>query len=372
MMKMSFGRVPALAAAPVLLLAAAAAVLTAGTASASGSPPPPAGFEADSASFVSAQAGYVLGARDCSLLPCQALLETTANGGATWAKVPAPKVQLVPPFTASPATAVSTVRFANKNDGWLFNPGLWQTTDGGRKWARVSLSGVVGALAVSGGEAYLSVQPANGSSDQAKLYKSTVGSSAWTQVRGVAPQNTLTAFGHSAWAGVPPDLWTTVNSGKTWTKLKFSCPKSVLSPSEVAASSTSDIAIACSDQGYPQPGMSIKEVFTSVNGGKTFHQQGSPSEAGQVFQLAMVPGNPKVLTLEAASGATFLDRSVNGGKTWTQATFDDGGTGMRDLAYVSATTGYTVHVSETPALAYGLGLLKTTNAGKTWRTVKIP
>jgi hypothetical protein len=29
-------------------------------------------------------------------------------------------------------------------------------------------------------------------------------------------------------------------------------------------------------------------------------------------------------------------------------------------------------VSETPALAYGLGLQKTTNAGKTWRTVKIP
>jgi len=118
--------------------------------------------------------------------------------------------------------------------------------------------------------------------------------------------------------------------------------------------------------------MSIKEVFTSTNGGKTFHEQGAPSEAGQVYQLAMVPGNPKVLTLEAASGATFLDRSVNGGKTWTQAEYEDGGTGMRDLAYVSATTGYTVHVSDSPALAYGLGLLKTTNAGKTWRTVTIP
>ena len=118
--------------------------------------------------------------------------------------------------------------------------------------------------------------------------------------------------------------------------------------------------------------MSIKEVFTSANGGKTFREQGEPSQAGQVFQLAAVPGNPKVLTLEAASGATFLDRSVNGGQTWTQATFDDGGTGMRDLAYVSATTGYTVHVSDSPALAYGLGLLKSTNAGKTWSTVTIP
>jgi len=46
--------------------------------------------------------------------------------------------------------------------------------------------------------------------------------------------------------------------------------------------------------------------------------------------------------------------------------------GVRDLAYVSATTGYLVHVSDSPALAYGLGLMKTANAGKTWTTVKIP
>jgi hypothetical protein len=48
------------------------------------------------------------------------------------------------------------------------------------------------------------------------------------------------------------------------------------------------------------------------------------------------------------------------------------GAGMRDLAYVSATTGYTVHVSDSPALGYGPGLLKSADAGKTWRTVKIP
>jgi len=52
--------------------------------------------------------------------------------------------------------------------------------------------------------------------------------------------------------------------------------------------------------------------------------------------------------------------------------YSDGGTGVRDLAYVSATTGYLVHVSDSPALAYGLGLMKTANAGKTWTTVKIP
>jgi photosystem II stability/assembly factor-like uncharacterized protein len=60
----------------------------------------------------------------------------------------------------------------------------------------------------------------------------------------VALQNQLTAFGPSAWTGVPSALWTTANSGKTWKKLSFNCPAGVLSPSEVAASSPSDVAIA--------------------------------------------------------------------------------------------------------------------------------
>src|SRR3984957_18784569 len=171
---------------------------------------------------------------------------TTANGGATWAKVTAPNVQLVTPFSTTPATAVSTVRFANASDGWLFNPGLWQTTDGGRQWRKVGLSGDADALAVSGGEAYVSIGTPGGGFTPAKLYRSVVGSGVWTLVRGVPPQNDLTAFGHSAWAGVAPDLWTTANSGKT------------------------------------------------------FREQGEPSGAGQVYQLAMVPGNPKVVTLEAA------------------------------------------------------------------------
>src|SRR5712691_942742 len=71
-MRKSFGPAVALAALAALVLG-----LGAGSASAqpaSGNPPPPKGFEADSASFVSAQAGFVLGARHCSLLPCPALL----------------------------------------------------------------------------------------------------------------------------------------------------------------------------------------------------------------------------------------------------------------------------------------------------------
>ena len=364
----------ALAAVPMLLLAAGA-----GSASAqpgSGTPPPPPGFEAQSASFISAQTGFVLGARHCSILPCKALLDETINGGKTWKAVPAPAVQLEPHFTGSPASAVSSVRFANAKDGWLFGPGLWSTTDGGKHWQRVKLSGAVYMMTASGGEAYAAAEPVNAGPYQAHLYKSAVGSGKWSAIPKVAPVLSLTSFGHSAWTGVAPDLWTTTNDGKTWAKLSFKCPTGYPSSSEVAASSVKDVAIACSNQGKPQPGESYKEVLVSANGGRTFHAVPAfPPIAGQIYGLAMAAGNPKVITINSASGASYLYETLNGGKTWTNAVPKqgvDGGLGFADLAYVSATTGYVIHFMGTPYLAYGHGLMKTTNAGKTWTKVSIP
>ncbi|MGO8957104.1 MAG: WD40/YVTN/BNR-like repeat-containing protein [Streptosporangiaceae bacterium] len=369
-MKISIGAALGIATVPMLIL-----TLGVGSASAqpaSGNPPPPKGFEADSASFVSAQTGFVLGARGCSRMPCTARLEMTADGGKTWTSVSAPAVSLVPPFSGSPSSAVSSVRFENASDGWLFGPALWATTDGGTQWRRLSLPGHVVALAASDGVVFAAAAPAIGGLDAARLYESQVGTAKWKLVSGVSPAAALTVFGHSVWAGIAPKLWTSTDSGKHWSKLSFHCPQVAPSPSAVAAASTSDVSVACSDQGYPQPGFSFKEVFTSANGGRTFHLAGSPAEPGQVGMLAMPQGHAKVITLTASSGASYLYRSVNGGKAWGRATYFDGGLGFRDLAYASATTGYVIHFSGGPVIAYGLGLMKTANAGATWKTITIP
>jgi hypothetical protein len=182
----------------------------------------------------------------------------------------------------------------------------------------------------------------------------------------------LTVSGHSVWAGWAPNLWTSTNSGKTWTKLSFKCPAPDITPSAVAAASPSSVALACSNQGYPQPGLSEKEVFVSSNGGKSFHMvSGTPPIAGQVVQLAMPAGKPQDITMTATSGASWFYQTANGGKSWTTITYDDGGLDFRDLAYVSGTTGYVIHFSGGPVLAYGDGLMKTTNDGKTWTKVTI-
>lgn len=370
-MQLHFRRAVTLAALPVL-------ALTLGTSSAmaqptSGGPPPPKGFEADSASFVSATTGYVLGSRHCSQLPCPARLVRTVDGGATWKAVPVPAVQLVPAYSGGPASAVSTVRFENSRDGWLFGPGLWATTDAGQHWRQVSLGGPVVALAASHGRVFASTTPASGTLTKASLHESAVGTTKWTLVRGVLPQNAITVSGHSVWAGIAPKLWHSADSGQHWSKLTFQCPSPTVTASAVAAASPEQIALTCTNDGFPQPGSSVKKVYRSANGGSTFRAAASqPPEPGQVRQVAMPPGHPGTITITAASGASYIYRSANGGKSWGTKTYFDGGLDWRDLAFASATTGYLIHFSGGPVLAYGLGLLKTTDAGRTWHSVTIP
>jgi photosystem II stability/assembly factor-like uncharacterized protein len=369
-MKVLTGRTLTLAAVPVLIALGTGSAMAK---PASGGPPPPKGFEADSASFVSASTGFVLGARKCSELPCTARLETTTNGGASWTALPAPAVKLVPPFTGSPLSAVSTVRFENAEDGWLFGPGLWATTNGGHHWTQVKLGdGEVIALAASDGTVFAATEPVDGGLNAAVLHESAVGSAAWTLVPHVAPANALTVFGHAVWAGLAPKLWHSTDDGQHWAKLGFSCPSPDVTASAVAAASRADVALACSNTEY-RPGSSTKKVFTSSNGGKSFKlASGRPPTSGLLGTLAMPRGVPGTIIMTATSGASFLYRSVDGGNTWRTKTYADGGLDFRDLALVSATTGYIVHFSGGPVLAYGKGLLKTTNAGATWTKISIP
>jgi hypothetical protein len=369
-MRVSFGRAAIIAAVPAMLIALGAG--SAAALPASGNPPPPKGFEASSASFVSAQTGFVLGTRHCSVLPCKALLRKTVNGGKTWTSVPAPAVSLVPPFNGPPLSDVSTVRFATASDGWAFNPGLWATTNGGAQWHRVSLPGEVIALAASDGVVFAAVEPVNGGTGQAKLYRSLIGTSTWTRIAGVAPDAALTVSGHSVWAGIAPAMSTSTDGGKHWSKLSFSCPPNLPDATAVAAASPANVALDCTNPSDPVPGSGPKAVFTSANGGRTFHLAGHPGDSGNVGLIAMPPGNPQVITLTATSGASYLYRSADSGKTWTMATYFDGGLGFRDLAYASATTGYLIHFSGDPVIAYGKGLMKTASAGASWRTIPIP
>src|SRR6266568_1812285 len=117
---------PALAQAPATASNRAAAVHD----------PVPPDFRAQSEDWVSANQGFVLGKASCGTSDCATVIGTF-DAGATWSLLSA----FHAPVTLSRPAGVSEIRFADPLHGWAFDPGLWQTIDGGVTWARVTPPG---------------------------------------------------------------------------------------------------------------------------------------------------------------------------------------------------------------------------------------
>jgi photosystem II stability/assembly factor-like uncharacterized protein len=66
---------------------------------------------------------------------------------------------------------------------------------------------------------------------------------------------------------------------------------------------------------------------------------------------------------------SFLYRSANGGKTWTTATYPDGGMPWNSLAYVTRAVGWVV-VDGRPLDNGSNRLLRTADAGRSWHTIR--
>jgi photosystem II stability/assembly factor-like uncharacterized protein len=380
----AFGMVCGAALMPVASLAgtAAAATGTGTFAAGVGAAGVPASFQPVSASFQSSARGFALGALGCrQVRACRARLVATADAGAHWSFVNAPDVRLFNPAGNSllQASRVNGVVFADRRNGWLYGPGLWATHDGGRHWRRISLGGDVvpslgggvAAMRASAGTAYAVVAPDPFHGKPAELYASPAGQNAWARVgtmTGGPSWGNLAVSGQAAWFGTSSRLWATTD-GAHWQHYPAPCPASDIGGlGSIAAASPSRVTFLCLGDGAA--GSMGKDVFRSTDGGKTTHLAGRAPFGGSGGMLAVPPHRNKVITLASSSGASFLYRSADGGKTWTTATYPTGGVPWRSLSYVTRDVGYVV-------LDGGLlrneginRLLRTSNAGRTWHTVR--
>jgi hypothetical protein len=163
-------------------------------------------------------------------------------------------------------------------------------------------------------------------------------------------------------------LWATAD-GVRWHEYPFRCPGIGHELSGIAAASRSHVVFLCADaMGMFHTG---KEVLRSVNGGRTERLAGRPSVVGDTTGgIAVPPHRSKVIAIAVITpGPDFLYRSASGGKAWTETTIPgtSGGVNLNSLSYLSRMTGWVVAGSpgETPDQ-----LLRTTDAGRTWRPVR--
>ena len=335
--------------------------------------PVPADFAPRSATFVSADNGWVLGSVPCGGARCPAIIRTV-DGGATWASIDAPKTTLasgVPAGVQAGGSGISSLRFADVLNGWAFGPELWATHDGGATWGRLTIGGLptgatVTALETSAGTVHAVLYDA---AQDFRIASSRVGADDWrvAAVRvpvgaGPVPQIELRLSGSSGWILENDRV---VSGGATldagvWRTWQPAC-LDVVGPAVLAASSGSDLVAVCDVGLWGSP--KGEQLFTSTDGGATFAATGTrpPLTASAV-------ATPDRATIVIAgvdtSRATTLVASFNGGQTWSKV-WSATAVSFTDLGFTTPTQGFVVTTDES-----GAGkLLMTHDGGRTWAPV---
>jgi hypothetical protein len=308
----------------------------------------------------------VLGTAPCSHRPCTSVVRTT-DGGRSWVGIPAPKFKLSA-FRGGPG--LDGLRFADSQDGFAFGSQLWVTHDGGATaagWQRVRLPGYVADLETSAGVVFAAV---TNSHDRVTVYRSAASGGSWQQVAGLpanvsggAALGTITLHGNAAWIILGNRLYAS-QTGSSWTKEPFRCPRREGGMASVGAASASRITLLCT--GDPALGSELKVLYASADGGTRFSRAGRPPSGGTGLNLLAQP-TAKHVFIATFSGATWLDASNDGGRRWhTSLGLADGGKGWADFGFTTARQG--VAIEGVPSI--GSRMYLTRNAGRSWRKVR--
>ena len=334
--------------------------------------PVPIGFAARSVTFVSTEEAFVLGTAPCAKPPCTSILRTL-NRGASWRGLPAPVVPLAAPFeTTGPAGW--GIRFANPSVGFVFGDGLWETTDGGERWtAAASPGGSIESLEVIDGQvlAIAAACTANGGCGQAgTLERLPLAGGSWQAVAQVSGPGTLATQGRVAAVLAGDAVIVTTNGGVTTLDHSGPCSTAAIEgPSSIAVTGPDGLAVLCAGNGAA--GSVDKTVYVSDDLGAHWTKAGSPARGGDPEGLSA--GSTSRLVVAAASGASMLYYSADGGAQWSTAYYEgDGGLGFNDLGFTTPADGVVVYgpaQSDDNAESRPGWLLLTSNGGASWRPV---
>jgi len=300
-----------------------------------------------SVSAISGTEAWVLGATTCGTARCLRLLHTN-DGFAHTNYLP-----------HDPPAGVSVVRFANPQDGFAVvgRPRLhgnvqeiWTTHDGGTSWARRALNGSPVSLVTAGPRVYLIT--CSGAEPDC-LTASTLLAGGTTGE--LLPMASLGALPYVASVAVHAGAVRVVthaglmgsDDGGPLTLRPAPCGETQLpkmfNPVRVLGTVTFDSAgrLFASCLGGVAAGSQSKVLVTSTDGGATWAQSlTQPPPSGDGASLAAA--GPGQVTLTAVSGASWLYRTGDNGRTWTTAYTNPDQGGFADLGFVDAVHGFAI------------------------------
>jgi hypothetical protein len=339
-----------------------------------------------SASFISATTGWLLAGTNCST-GCKLVMRKTIDGGRRWASVPAPAAPAGvlgwTPGTTVPASAVVKVHFANRSDGWAYEPGLWWTHDGGRHWTRVNTHGwMVLSLASGDGRVIAAfgrdVESGSVVLAHVRVMSAPVNSDRWRPLPGAAGVNM--AWLGAAVAGrtgyVPAQVTRSPNAGAStellagpvdgsgrWHLVSLPCHTFWDFTDTVAASPNGKLALGCAGQPLEQFEQ-YKRVWVSANGGRSWHRFADLPMSGRMTQVSITSAGT---VLESGSESDVYI-TWNAGKSWqTSPSLSSADLGDGLLAtMITNTAGYVLQNSY-----YFPQIYFTRSKGHTWKPVSV-
>jgi photosystem II stability/assembly factor-like uncharacterized protein len=342
--------------------------------------------------WVSPRTGWVLGEGQAGCPSC-AVIRYTGDGGITWSALPIPVSR---PRDLAPGSygclvhgCVSQISFANREDGYLFDPDLYTTTDGGRTWHRQVGRPTVALVSVARGVVWRLTYTNLGCPGpcELRLLQQRAGSTKWTTVRapvdgegtGVVPQIVSIGSGRVLIARYESitdgsvavgTFFLTSDQGRTWSTRRDPCAPYRAEDASVSGDGT--LVIECEWEGNSVPAY----ILVSRNGGETY----GPQHPVAKWNLFMVAAASASTIVEATGGVggyglgedeafTFtLERPTNGGATWRtvvrdRETLTSSTPGESYLGFVNTSVGHWI--------GFGNRLWTTTDGGEHWTATSV-
>ncbi len=333
--------------------------------------PVPSRTRATSISFVSPATGFVLGTAPCAHKPCSVILRTR-DRGVSWVGLAAPR--------ESVSTVIGTglwgLRFADPRRGFAYGDGLWETSDGAARWKRATPPAaiIIDLEAVRDRElvALAGSCPAIGNgcrNSHESLYHRPLSGGAWSRAISLGMLDasaSIAVHGSDVWVLAGTRLWLSSDGGQSFRTISQPCTNRGATPGATSVTDDWDHAyLLC--VGEPGAGSALKYVYR--RDGSVWRLVGKPPTGGLGGIISA--GSDHAIIVASSSGASWLYRSTNAGRTWSTAlALDSGGAPWGDLGFTTATDGVVI---EGPAavgrgessVAFGRVLL-TDDGGRTW------
>jgi hypothetical protein len=282
---------------------------------------------------------------------------------------------------------VSQIVFASPEDGYLFDPDLYTTSDGGATWHRQTGRPTIVLAKVAPGIVWRFTYTNSGCPGPCglSLLQQMVGSATWTTVRapfdgsgtGIVPQivttdsaRVLIAFYGNIAGGVSSHatFYITANLGRSWTKRSDPCgwtKSNEVDAYDSSATPAGVVVVECLEKGDSS---NTAFVTVSHDGAKSFGPRRAVPQSN-AFMLAAVGAKTIVLASGGVGGAgpfTYMvETSTNGGVAWRTVVRDReilsvGGYERAEsyLGFVNSSFGHWI--------GYGNRLWTTTDGGEHW------